>query len=124
MDVKINVPRIVQAMKENGWGTRDTCVNCGMNNKTLANILDGKMPRRIDAFRRLCDGLGIKPQEVLINAAHGPSGSVASHHNAGMFNTMKEEMIEGFVALLKETTDPKTLDTIMRTIKLFRRGSR
>jgi DNA-binding Xre family transcriptional regulator len=66
MDARVNVPRIVQAMKANDWGKAATAVNCGMNNKTLAKILDGKVPQRFDALYRLCDGLKIPIQEVLI----------------------------------------------------------
>lgn len=64
---KPNVVRIIAAMNRAGWGVHDTCVNCGMNNKTLAKILKGEMPRRLDAFYRLCEGLKIPIQEALVN---------------------------------------------------------
>jgi hypothetical protein len=54
-------------MKQNGWGVAKTCVNVGVNNKTLAKILDGKVPRRLDAFYRVIDGLKIPISEALIN---------------------------------------------------------
>ena len=41
-------------------------MNGGINNKTLAKILDGKVPHRLDALYRLCDGLKISIQEALI----------------------------------------------------------
>jgi transcriptional regulator with XRE-family HTH domain len=67
---KPNVVRILAAMSRQGWGVKDTCVNCGMNNKTLAKILKGEMPRRLDAFYRLCEGLKIPVQEALINGTY------------------------------------------------------
>src|SRR5262245_46922637 len=67
---KPNVVRIIAAMNRAGWGVRDTCVNCGMNNKTLAKILKGEMPHRLDAFYRLCEGLKIPIQEALINGSY------------------------------------------------------
>ena len=70
MNAAVNVPRILMAMKQNGWGVAATCVNVGVNNKTLAKILDGKVPRRLDAFYRVIDGLKIPIQEALIAPTH------------------------------------------------------
>jgi transcriptional regulator with XRE-family HTH domain len=70
MNAQVNVARILQAMKKNGWGVAATCVNCGMNNKTLKHILEGKVPRRLDALYRLMDGLKIPIEEAIINGAH------------------------------------------------------
>jgi transcriptional regulator with XRE-family HTH domain len=64
---KPNVVRIIAAMNRVGWGVHDTCVNCGMNNKTLAKILKGEMPHRIDTLYRLCEGLKIPIEQILIN---------------------------------------------------------
>jgi transcriptional regulator with XRE-family HTH domain len=64
---KPNVVRILAAMNRAGWGVRDTCVNCGMNNRTLAKILNGEVPRRLDSLYRLCDGLKIPISDALIN---------------------------------------------------------
>jgi hypothetical protein len=66
MDVRVNVPRILQAMRAEGWGVSATSINCGINNKTLGKILNGNMPKRLDAFYRLCDGLKLTMQEALI----------------------------------------------------------
>jgi hypothetical protein len=57
-------------MKAKGWGVAATCVNVGVNNKTLATILNGKLPRRLDAFYRVIDGLNIPIQEALIAPTH------------------------------------------------------
>ena len=35
IDASINVPKIVSAMRKKRWGMRETCANCGVNNKTL-----------------------------------------------------------------------------------------
>jgi len=67
---KPNVVRIIAAMNRAGWGVRDTCVNCGLNNKTLSKILKGEMPRRLDALYRLCEGLKIPVQEALMNGTY------------------------------------------------------
>jgi transcriptional regulator with XRE-family HTH domain len=67
---KPNVVRIIAAMQRQNWGVKDTCVNCSMNNKTLAKILKGEMPHRLDAFYRLCEGLKIPIQEALINGTY------------------------------------------------------
>jgi len=55
-------------MKRRDWGRHETCVRCRINNKTLAKILDGRIPRRIDALYRLVDGLQITMEEALGNA--------------------------------------------------------
>ncbi len=70
MNVIVNVPRILQAMNAKGWGIHATAVNCGMNNKTVSRILDGKVPRRVDAIGRLVNGLNIPIQEALIAPTH------------------------------------------------------
>jgi len=67
VNASVNVARIIEAMREKGWGVRDTCVNCGVNNKTLSSVLAGKVPKRLDALYRLLDGLEITTQEALIN---------------------------------------------------------
>jgi hypothetical protein len=69
MNASVNVPRILEGMKKNGWGVAATCVNVGVNNKTLAKILDGQVPRRLDAFYRVIDGLKIPIQEALIGTS-------------------------------------------------------
>ena len=66
---KPNVVRIIAAMNHAGWGVKDTCINCGLNNKTLAKILKGEIPRRLDAFYRLCAGLKIPVEHALINGS-------------------------------------------------------
>jgi lambda repressor-like predicted transcriptional regulator len=66
---KPNIAQIVQAMRTRGWGVRDTCVNCGVNSKTLKKILGGEIPRRIDALYRVADGLGISIKEAVYNAS-------------------------------------------------------
>jgi transcriptional regulator with XRE-family HTH domain len=70
---KPNVVRILAAMSRQGWGVKDTAVACGMNNKTLAKILKGEMPHRLDAFYRLCEGLKIPVQDALINGTYKSS---------------------------------------------------
>jgi transcriptional regulator with XRE-family HTH domain len=67
---KPNVVRIIAAMNRAGWGVHDTCVNCDMNNKTLAKILKGEMPHRIDVLYRLCEGLKIPIEDALINGTY------------------------------------------------------
>ena len=63
--VQINVARIIEEMKRHGWGVAATAVNVGVNNKTLAKILNGEMPKRLDAFYRLIDGLKSPIDEAL-----------------------------------------------------------
>jgi len=127
--MKIDPTPIFAKLVELDMTREEACARAKISRDTLRKIEKGRLVN-LKSVKRLCLSLGIKPQEVLVhegnkhNAAHGPSGSVASHRNAGMFNTMKEEMIEEFAALLKETTDRDALEGIMRTIKLFRRGSR
>jgi hypothetical protein len=69
LNAAINVPRILEAMKARNWGLVDTAVNVGVSNKTLAKILDGKLPKRLDALYRVLDGLKIQIEEALINAS-------------------------------------------------------
>ena len=68
-----NVVRILAAMQRQGWGVKDTCVNCSMNNKTLSRILRGEMPSRIDAIYRLSEGLKIPIEQILINGTAQPN---------------------------------------------------
>jgi hypothetical protein len=70
MNVTVNVPRILAGMKANGWGVAATCANVGVNNKTLAKVLNGQIPSRLDAFYRVIDGLKIPIQEALIGGTH------------------------------------------------------
>jgi hypothetical protein len=77
LNAQVNVPRILQAMKRNGWGVAATCANVGVNNKTLAKILNGQIPQRLDAFYRLIDGLKIPIEEAVI---HGGSHQTARLH--------------------------------------------
>ena len=69
MNAQVNVPRILQAMKAKGWGVQATCAFAGVNNKTLKKILDGEVPKRLDAFYRLIDGLNIPISEAVLS--HG-----------------------------------------------------
>ena len=66
MNVSINVPRILQAMAAKQLKVVDVCALCGVNNKTLAKILRGEAPQRIDALYRVVDGLQIPFQEAVI----------------------------------------------------------
>ena len=70
MNAHVNVPRILQGMKARGWGVAATCVNVGVNNKTLGKILDGQVPRRLDAFYRVIDGLNIPIREALLGGTY------------------------------------------------------
>jgi hypothetical protein len=70
MNARVNVARILTAMAQNRWGIHATCIHCGINNKTLAKILRGEMPRRLDAFYRVIDGLKIPIQEALIGGTY------------------------------------------------------
>jgi lambda repressor-like predicted transcriptional regulator len=89
MNAQVNVPRILAGMKANGWGVAATCVNVGVNNKTLAKILDGKVPRRLDAFYRVIDGLKIPIEEALIGG---------STHKAAQLHLVSDRRREPHVA--------------------------
>lgn len=67
MTARINVALVIGAMHAKGWKARRTYIECGLNSKTLAKILDGEVPSRLDALYRLADGLGLKIEEVIIN---------------------------------------------------------
>jgi lambda repressor-like predicted transcriptional regulator len=69
INAQVNVPRILAGMKSNGWGVAATCVNCGINNKTLSKMLNGQIPHRLDALYRLIDGLKIPMEEALISGS-------------------------------------------------------
>jgi hypothetical protein len=43
MNVTVNVPRIFQAMEAKQLKVVDVCALCGVNNKTLAKILQGEV---------------------------------------------------------------------------------
>ena len=69
MNAAVNVPRILRAMKLKGWVVQATCAYTGINNKTLKKVLDGKVPKRLDAFYRLIDGLNVPITEALIDGS-------------------------------------------------------
>ena len=69
MNVIINTPIFLEAMRAKGWTNHDTCVMCRVHYNTLAKILAGRMPKRLDAFYRLVTGLGIDMKEALIATA-------------------------------------------------------
>ena len=50
MNAVINDARILKAMEAKQLKVVDACALCGVNNKTLAKILRGEFPRRVDAF--------------------------------------------------------------------------
>ena len=70
MNVTVNVARILQAMEAKQFKIVDACRVCGVNNKTLAKIRRGEMPRRIDAFYRVLNGLEIPFEEAVIAPTH------------------------------------------------------
>ncbi len=47
-----------------------------MNNKTVSGILDGQVPRRVDAMQRFANGLDVPIEEVFVaptyKTAEGP----------------------------------------------------
>ena len=76
MDVTVNAARILRAMEAKQLKVIDACALCGVNNKTLAKMLRGEAPRRIDALYRVVNGLQIPFQEVVIARTHKtPQGS-------------------------------------------------
>ena len=77
MNATVNVPRILEGMKRQGWGVAATCANCGVNNNTLKHVLNGKVPKRLDAFYRILDGLKIPIGEAVI---HGSTPKTARIH--------------------------------------------
>jgi transcriptional regulator with XRE-family HTH domain len=77
MTPSLNVGRIYAAMHAKGWGKKSTCVKCGMAIGTLNNILNGKVPRRIDSLFRLCEGLGISMRELFVFPATEPDGKTS-----------------------------------------------
>jgi transcriptional regulator with XRE-family HTH domain len=70
VNVSIRVSRILQAMAAKQLKVVDACAVCGVNNKTLSKILRGEMPRRIDAFFRVLDGLQIPYEEAVIDRTY------------------------------------------------------
>ena len=67
MNAQVNVPRILQAMKVKGWGKAEAAARLGVNNRTLHKVLNGEMPKRLDAFYRVIDGLNIPITEAVLN---------------------------------------------------------
>jgi transcriptional regulator with XRE-family HTH domain len=67
INATINVARFIQAMEAKHLKVIDACAVCSVNNKTLAKILRGEFPARIDAFYRVVNGLQIPVSEALIS---------------------------------------------------------
>ena len=70
MEISVNAARVLRAMEAKQLKIVDACALCGVNNKTLAKILRGEIPRRIDALYRVVNGLQIPFQEVVIAPTH------------------------------------------------------
>jgi transcriptional regulator with XRE-family HTH domain len=66
INITIKASRILQAMEAKQLNIVDACAVCGVNNKTLAKMLRGELPRRIDAFFRVLNGLQIPYEEAVI----------------------------------------------------------
>jgi hypothetical protein len=62
----INAPRFLQALVTQNLRIADACALCRVNNKTLAKILRGERPRRLDALTRVINGLKIPASEAFI----------------------------------------------------------
>jgi hypothetical protein len=66
----INVGLLLNAIKSKGWsGIKDAAVFCHVNERTLKKLMQGQIPR-LDALFRICDGCGIKLQELIIATSH------------------------------------------------------
>jgi transcriptional regulator with XRE-family HTH domain len=70
INAAVNVARILQAMEAKQLKRVGACAVCGVNNKTLAKILRGELPQRIDAFYRVLNGLQIPFEEAVIAPTH------------------------------------------------------
>jgi hypothetical protein len=83
MEIKatINVARFIQAMEAKQLKVVDACAVCSVNNKTLAKILRGEFPRRIDAFYRVVNGLQIPIAEALVSAGTSQTPKLQLVHN-------------------------------------------
>ena len=78
MNTTVNVARVIDAMRKKQWTIAETCANCGVTSKTLRTVLDGALPKRIDALYRILDGLELTTEEaVIVNAgAHRKKGTL------------------------------------------------
>lgn len=65
-DVRVNVPRILAEMARRNWTQAEACAVLGVNSRTLANVLKGNMPRRLDALFRILNGLNIPIEQGVI----------------------------------------------------------
>jgi transcriptional regulator with XRE-family HTH domain len=90
MNLGVNVSRIVRAMEAKQLKIVDACALCGVNNKTLAKILRGEVPRRIDALYRVVNGLQIPIQEALIAPTHKATQGPRLHV---VFNRRKSDEV-------------------------------
>jgi len=69
MSTQIDVVRIITAMHAKGWHRVETAARCRIAVRTLNQILDGRVPHRLDTLYRLADGLGLSIQEIFGQAA-------------------------------------------------------
>jgi hypothetical protein len=83
---QINVGRFVEAMQSKQLNVVDACAICGVNNVTLAKIMRGEFPRRIDAFYRVVNGLGIPIKEALV----APAPPVPQKHQLYAINGRRD----------------------------------
>ena len=56
-------------MNAHRWGVAATCVNCGIDHRTLVRALNGEVPR-LDSLYRLLNGPNIPIKEALIGGTH------------------------------------------------------
>jgi transcriptional regulator with XRE-family HTH domain len=69
LNASVNVPRILRGMKAKGWNVQACCAMAHVNNKTLRKILNGEVPKRLDALFRVLDGLEIPIEQAISNGA-------------------------------------------------------
>lgn len=67
-NASINVARFLIAMEAKHYTLVAAAANCGVSTRTLARVLRGEWPERLDAFWRVARGLDIPIEEAIINA--------------------------------------------------------
>lgn len=86
ISVLVDVGLILQAIQDKGWaGIDEASAHCHVSEASFKKLMKGEIPR-LDAFFRICSGLGLNPKEVIVAPTRkeekGPGRNVLPYRRA------------------------------------------
>ena len=73
MQAIVNIGLVLQRIRDKGLhGFADAAAICKTSPKNFQKLVKGELPR-LDALQRICRGLGISEQELIVGTRHKPA---------------------------------------------------